>query len=53
MSVSTGHTPEFWDNFKFILKNAIDAGVYRYQDFGIKPVNYCGVMITTSPWKPQ
>ena len=52
MSMSTGHTSEFWSNFKFILKNAIKSGVYKYIDFSSKPVDYCGVMITNSPWKP-
>jgi len=52
MSMSTGHTSEFWSNFKFILKNAIKSGVYSYIDFNSKPIDYCGVMITNSPWKP-
>ena len=33
MSLSVGHTDEFWNNFKFILKNAIKIGVYKYVDF--------------------
>ena len=53
MSLSTGHTEEFWDNFKFILKNAVKLGVYKYIDFASKPFNYCGVKITTSPWTPN
>lgn len=53
MSLSVGHTDEFWNNFKFILKNAIKIGVYKYVDFSSKPVNYCGVNITTSPYKPS
>ena len=52
MTLSTGHTEEFWNNFKFILKNAVKIGVYKYIDFASKPLNYCGVKITTSPWKP-
>ena len=53
MTLSTGHTEEFWNNFKFILKNAVKLGVYKYIDFASKPLNYCGVKITTSPWKPS
>ena len=53
MTLSTGHTEEFWTNFKFILKNAVKLGVYKYIDFNSKPLNYCGVEITNSPWNPN
>ena len=33
MTKSTGHTEEFWDNFKFLLKEAIKIGVYKRQIF--------------------
>lgn len=49
MTVSTGHTDEFWDNFRFLLKKSIAAGVYRHQDFRRNPVKYCGIDITDSP----
>ena len=40
MSISIGHTEEFWTNFKFLLKEGIKAGVYTKQDFRKKPVKY-------------
>ena len=46
---SIGHTPEFWDNFKWILKEAVNTGVYKSQDFNNKPVEYCGIQITDNP----
>jgi len=46
---SIGHTPEFWDNFKWILHNSIDIGIYTQQDFKTKPKKYCGIMIESSP----
>lgn len=46
---STGHTPEFWDNFRWILEEAIQIGIYKEQDFKTKPVKYCGTEITSSP----
>lgn len=46
---SIGHTPEFWDNFRWILQEAINIGVYKEQDFKTKPVPYCGIKITESP----
>ena len=49
MSISIGHTEEFWTNFKFLLKEGIKAGVYTKQDFRKKPVKYCGTDITDTP----
>jgi hypothetical protein len=49
MSKSVGHTEEFWDNFRFLLKQGIQAGVYVKQDFRKKPVKYCGTDITDTP----
>lgn len=46
---SIGHTPEFWDNFKWILKEAVNVGIYKSQDFNSKPVEYCGIQITDNP----
>lgn len=46
---SYGHTPEFWDNFKWILKEAVNIGIYQSQDFNSKPVDYCGIKITDNP----
>lgn len=48
-TVSTGHTPEFWDNFRWLLEEAIQIGIYRKQDFKSKPEPYCGITITDSP----
>mgnify|MGYP003317770921 CR=1 FL=1 len=44
-----GHTSEFWNNFKFILKEAIDHNIYKDIDFKNHPKNYCGMKITNSP----
>jgi predicted metal-dependent hydrolase len=51
MTESVGHTQEFWDNFRFILKNAIQKGYYSFHDFRSKPIKYCGTSITDSPLK--
>ena len=48
-SVSIGHTDEFWTNFKWILLESINIGIYIQQDFNKKPVEYCGMSITSSP----
>lgn len=44
----TGHTQLFWDNFKILLKEAIDIGIYHKTDYTSKPVDYCGIKITSS-----
>lgn len=49
MSVSIGHTDEFWDNMRFILRDAIKYKIYKEQDFRKKPEPYCGIKITSSP----
>lgn len=46
---SIGHTPEFWENFKWILEESINIGIYTKQEFKKEPVEYCGMKITTSP----
>tara|TARA_A100001015_G_scaffold297171_1_gene378345 strand:+ start:518 stop:1120 length:603 start_codon:yes stop_codon:yes gene_type:complete len=51
MTKSIGHTPEFWDNMKFLLQQAIkkEVNVYEKQDFASNPEKYCGMTITDSP----
>ena len=49
MTVSIGHTDEFWDNFKYLLEYAIKIKVYQRQNFRQHPVKYCGTKITDSP----
>lgn len=46
---SIGHTPEFWSNFKWILEESINIGIYKKQDFKLNNVEYCGMTITDSP----
>ena len=48
-TVSIGHTTEFWDNFKWILEESINIGIYKKQDFRLNNVDYCGMKITDSP----
>lgn len=48
-SESIGHTTEFWDNFRWILEESINIGVYIKQDFKNNHVEYCGISITSTP----
>ena len=51
MTKSVGHEPEFWDNFKILLKVGIDINVYQHIDFNKNPKDYCGTKITDTPHK--
>ena len=53
MTKSVGHTEEFWSNFRYLLKNSIKLGIYKYQDFRKKPVKYCGITITDTPYQKK
>jgi hypothetical protein len=44
-----GHTPTFWNNFGWLLKQAEAMQIYQYTDFAAHPVEYCGMHITDSP----
>jgi len=46
---SLGHTPEFWDNFKWVLHESINIGLYRAVDYAKKPQEYCGMKIESTP----
>jgi hypothetical protein len=43
-----GHTPLFWEKFKWFLEEAVQIGIYKKVDYAKKPVNYCGIQLTTS-----
>jgi hypothetical protein len=43
-----GHTPPFWDNFRFILDVAEAEGLYSKVDYKQTPTDYCGIKITSS-----
>lgn len=49
MTKSEGHKQEFWQNFKFLLENAKDAGIYEPVDYKNEPQDYCGMKITDNP----
>lgn len=48
MTDEIGHTDKFWKNFRWLLKEAIDVGLYKHVDFAKKPHQYCGITISSS-----
>lgn len=47
---SIGHKTEFWENFKFLLQNAKEAGIHDPEDYKEDPVEYCGMKINDNPY---
>lgn len=43
-----GHTDLFWKNFKFLLEEAIQLGIYTKEDYNAHPMDYCGIQITST-----
>jgi len=48
-TADVGHTPNFWNNFGWLLKHAEAMQIYKFQDFAAHPVEYCGIRITDQP----
>ena len=44
-----GHDNLFWNNFRFILQEAVDFGLYEKTDYKKLGSDYCGIVITYSP----
>ena len=49
-TVSIGHTQEFWDNFKYLLKHAAKCNVYDPVDYSKEQTGYCGMTISDNPY---
>jgi hypothetical protein len=50
MTESIGHNQDFWENFKFLLENAKEAGIYEPVDYKKNPREYCSMKITDNPY---
>jgi hypothetical protein len=47
---SIGHKSDFWENFKFLLENAKEAGIHDPTDYKKEPKEYCGMEIHDNPY---
>lgn len=47
-SKTVGHNKEFWTNFKFIIKEAVDIGLYTKTNYKDNPQPYCGITVSSS-----
>lgn len=50
MTKTHNHKDEFWNNFKFLLVNAEQIGIYTPEDYKKAPKDYCGMEITDNPY---
>ena len=49
-TVSVGHKSDFWENFKFLLENAKEAGIHEPIDYNKKEGKYCSMKIQDNPY---
>jgi predicted metal-dependent hydrolase len=49
-SKSIGHTDEFWNNFKFLIKEAETISIYNPEDYKKNSKRYCGTNIIDNPY---
>jgi hypothetical protein len=49
MSKTIGHNHEFMENFKFLLEEAKEIGIYVPVNFKDTPAQYCGIEVTSNP----
>jgi hypothetical protein len=47
---SIGHKSEFWENFKFLLQEAKEAGIHNPVDYKKAPQEYCSMKIHDNPY---
>lgn len=50
MSVTEGHNQEFIKNFKFLLRESKNFGIYEPVDYRDNNIKYCGVLVTNNPY---
>jgi WLM domain len=43
------HTEIYWRIFKFVLSEAVRAGIYKSVDYKLYPIHYCGLSIDYNP----
>ena len=47
---SIGHDKTFWDNFKYLLEEAVKAKLYIPIDYKKERAEYCGMTISDNPY---
>lgn len=47
---SYGHENDFWVNFKFLLNEALEAGLHEPRNYYTHPINYCSLHVDYNPY---
>ncbi len=50
MNDQWGHKEQYWRMFKFVILNAVEAGIYEPVNYSQNPITYCGMKITYNPY---
>ena len=50
MTKSIGHKTEFWENFRFLLQLAKEAGIHEPINYKKTPTEYCSMKLTDNPY---
>lgn len=45
------HGEQFWNNMDFLVREAMNNGIYTYVDYSKMPQSYCGITISDTPTK--
>jgi hypothetical protein len=48
MTEEIGHTTQFWDNFRWLLNEAVSINLYKKTNYVNSPQDYCGITINNS-----
>ena len=51
MTFNYKHNAEFWDNFAFLIRFSNQLGLYEYVNYNKTPVNFCGGVVDSTPYK--
>ncbi len=49
-NVNYGHEEDFWEIFRFLLKEAKEANLHEPFDYSKAPMNYCSLIVSHSPY---
>lgn len=49
-NITWGHERDFWQAFKFILKEAKEAGIHDPVNYSLSPIKYCGLAVKYNPY---
>jgi hypothetical protein len=49
-NVNFGHETDFWEIFKFLLKEANEANLHDPRDYSTNPMNYCSLLVAHNPY---